>query len=155
WGHACEFVEHVDAALEALRHTPFDLVISDIQMSGLTGLDLLDRMRASASAVPIIFITGFGSVGQAMDATRRGAIDYLTKPCDANELRAAVSRALAAPRTPLPGAPSAAPSADELVGGSHVMRDLRQKIDLVAQVAAPVLLLGESGTGKELVARAI
>ncbi len=155
-GYCCELVPSATLALAALDRTSFDLVISDIQMGGLSGIDLLDRMRASASRVPLIFITGFASLRQAVDATKRGAFDYMTKPCDAEVLRTTVARALDGRRSSAPSVRAAASlSVESLVGDGGAMRLLREKIELVAQVAAPVLVLGESGTGKELVARAI
>ena len=157
-GYACEHVPSAALALEALDRVSFDLVLSDMQMSGLSGMDLLDRMRASSSRVPLIFLTGFASLKQAVDATKHGAFDYVSKPLDAETLRATVTRALDGRRSPASSSsafPAAALSLSSLVGEGEAMRLLREKIELVAQVSAPVLVLGESGTGKELVARAI
>src|ERR1700733_2314074 len=154
-GYACDCAPNAAVALDALERTSFDLVLSDMQMPGLSGMDLLDRMRAGASRVPLIFITGFASVKQAVDATKHGAFDYMTKPFDPQTLRATVTRALDGRGNSASAFPAAALTLSSLVGDGVAMRLLREKIELVAQVAAPVLILGESGTGKELVARAI
>jgi two-component system, NtrC family, response regulator HydG len=158
-GHVCELAEDAVSAVAAVKRKTFDVVISDIRMPGLSGLELLDRIKTVHPDLPFIAITGAGGIQQAVDAIKRGAFDYLVKPCDADEIRRVVGTALDVRRHPGESARrSRAPAAVgewELVGTGPAMRTLRTAIDFVARSTAPVLVTGETGAGKELVARAI
>jgi two-component system response regulator HydG len=158
-GHVCELAEDGLSAFAAVGRTTFDVVVSDIRMPGLSGLELLDRIRPAQPDLPFIAITGAGGTQEAVDAMKRGAFDYLVKPCDAGEIRRVVATALAGRRHPTEGARrSRAPAAageTALVGAGPAMRTLRAAIDFVARSTAPVLVTGETGAGKELVAHAI
>jgi two-component system, NtrC family, response regulator HydG len=160
-GQTCEVVASATAALEIIDRRPFDVVISDVRMEGMNGLELLDRVRRIRPSLPFIIITAVGGVPDAVDAIKRGAFQYVTKPCDADELRAMVVAAIdsgqdrrevvdGARRTQPPSFPE-----PELIGLGPTMRALHSSIDLVAASSAPVLITGETGVGKELVARAI
>jgi DNA-binding NtrC family response regulator len=145
-------------ALEVLARTPVDLVISDIRMPGLDGLELQARLEKTAPKLPIIFLTAYGSIQDAVQAIKSGAVDYLTKPFEGRELLDKVSKVLqkAGPGSSFV-APPAAPRAD---GGmwetkSQRMRELAQMVEKVAARDVNVLLLGESGTGKERIAHLI
>lgn len=158
-GHGCELAPDAMTALEMVdRQTP-DIVISDVRMKGMNGLELLDRVRQSHPALPFIVITAAGGIQQAVDAIKRGAYEYVVKPFDAGELRQIVARALDGARRP--GGPSRRSSQrpeagqPELLGTGAAMRALQSAIDRVARSSAPVLVTGETGVGKELVARAI
>ncbi len=158
-GHGCEVAADAFAALTIVDRQAFDVVICDIVMDGMSGLDLLDRVKRSHPALPFIAITGVGGVSQAVDAIKRGAFEYLVKPCGADELRRIVASALAkredasesARAPPLP----ATVGKMDLIGAGPAMRKLHTAIDFVARSSAPVLVSGETGAGKELVARAI
>jgi two-component system response regulator PilR (NtrC family) len=148
------------AALEHIRRerNPVDLVITDVQMPGLKGDALLRALREQRAEIPVIVITGFGSVEQAVQMIKAGAFQYLTKPFESDELLQLVNTALmkSAPqreqarlRRELPAAPA------RIVGASRPMRELFELITRAARNTSTVLIAGQSGTGKELVARAV
>jgi two-component system response regulator HydG len=146
-------------ALEACTGQAFDVVVSDVRMSGLDGLELMTLLRQRDPSMPVVLITGAGSIPAAVDAVKRGAFHYLTKPCDASELRsvverAATSRAEGGATSAVAGGPQV-DETQEIIGNSPAMVELRARIELVAASSSPVLIAGETGTGKELVARAI
>lgn len=158
-GYACELVPSATRALETIGRLPFDLVICDVCMDGMDGLELLDRVRRDQPSLPVILMTAQSGVSGAVNAIKRGAFQYLPKPCDVEQLREMVRAAIDSRRrrvgeVRLPEHPSALANM-ELVGDGAAMRALRESIDLVAASSAPVLLTGETGAGKELVARAI
>ncbi len=162
-GHGCELAADAMAALEIVERQTFDVVICDVVMNGMSGLELLDRVKVTHPAVPFIVITGAGGISQAVDAIKRGAFEYLVKPCGADELRRTVASALDVRRHPsenmraaaAASAPPASVGKPELIGAGPSMRTLQTAIDFVARSSAPVLITGETGAGKELAARAI
>lgn len=140
------------------EHEQIDLVITDVNMPGVTGDELLAAMRTQRPEAPVIVITAFGSVEQAVEMVKAGAFQYLTKPFDTDELLRTVSEALeqSAPqreqarlRRELPEAPP------RIIGASRPMQELFKLIARAARSSSTVLITGESGTGKELVARSI
>jgi two-component system response regulator HydG len=158
-GHACELAADASTALEIVDRQTVDVIISDVRMDGMNGLELLDRVRRSHPALPFVLITGVGGVSQAVEAIKRGAFEYVLKPFDANDLRTVVAAALDGRRHPseslrVAHAPAAVGTL-EIVGSGPAMRTLQTAIDFVARSSAPVLVTGETGVGKELVARAI
>ncbi|MGE0128490.1 MAG: sigma-54-dependent transcriptional regulator [Blastocatellales bacterium] len=135
-----------------------DLLITDMNMPGVTGNELLAAMRTQRPEAPVIVITAFGSVEQAVEMVKAGAFQYLTKPFDTDDLLRTVSEALekSAPqreqarlRRELPEAPP------RIIGASRPMQELFKLIARAARGSSTVLITGESGTGKELVARSI
>jgi two-component system response regulator HydG len=158
-GHTCELAEDAAAALDIVDAQTFDVVICDVLMEGMSGLELLDRLRRSHPALPFIVITGAGGVHQAVDAIKRGSFEYMVKPCDGTELRRVVTEALDGRRHPSESMRAPPPPSTvgrvELVGSGPAMRSLQTSIDFVARSSAPVLVVGETGVGKELVARSI
>jgi len=135
-----------------------DLLITDMRMPGLTGNELLAAMRTQRSEAPVVVITAFGSVEQAVEMVKAGAFQYLTKPFDTDDLLRAVTEALeqSAPqreqarlRRELPETPT------RIIGASRPMREMFRLIARAARGSSTVLVTGESGTGKELVARSI
>jgi two-component system response regulator HydG len=158
-GHGCELAADAFSALEIVNHQTLDAVVCDVRMAGMSGLQLLERLKRSHPALPFIVITGAGGIPQAVDAIKRGAFEYVVKPSSSDELRRVVANALDWRRHPTessPPAPVAAPIGEpKLVGAGPAMRTLQTVIDFVSRSSAPVLITGESGSGKELVARAI
>jgi two-component system response regulator HydG len=160
-GHACDAVESASAALELLSRRAFDVLICDVRMNGMSGLELLDRVKTVQPELPVIVVTAMGAVHDAVDAVKRGAFQYVTKPCDVDQLRRIVLDAIAErarhgrARLRRSLSPSV-PAADwNLIGPGPVIAALHKSIGLVAMSSAPVLVTGETGVGKELVARAI
>jgi two-component system response regulator PilR (NtrC family) len=147
-------------ALTRIESEEFDVIVTDVVMPDVSGLEVLERSRVLNPAAAVVVITGHATVEMAIEALRRGAWDYLQKPFGLDDLglclrrllhRRADSRA-AQPRLP---SPPPIPTEDLLVGGSPPMRAVREQIARCAPTPSNVLITGESGTGKELVARAV
>lgn len=140
------------------RHRP-DVVLLDVKLPDLSGLELFRELRAVDSRIPIILITGQGTSDTAIEAMRLGAYDYIVKPFDPDEIASLIRRALKTSRmmrVPAVITPEAAPpNADVLLGRCPAMQEVYKAIGRVAPRDVGVLILGESGTGKEMVARAI
>jgi DNA-binding NtrC family response regulator len=159
-GYVVSVAERVDEALAMLKGTPFDLVLTDMRMPGGTGLDLLKDAREHWPDMPIVLMTGFGSVADAIAAMKGGAADYLTKPIERDELLVVLERALdhsqlRAEVRQLRQHVQERYSFENLIGGTPAMTRLYDEIDAVADTTATVLLTGPTGTGKELLASAI
>jgi nitrogen regulation protein NR(I) len=158
-GHAVVSAVSAEDALEQLESGRFQLVIMDICMPGMNGLDALSRIRAVHPRVPVIVMTAHGTMDTAVEATRRGAFDYQLKPFDPGEMLQAAERALESARLmeqPVELDPKSPPEAvDAMIGRSPGMQQVYKAIGRVAPTGATVLIRGESGTGKELVARAL
>jgi two-component system nitrogen regulation response regulator GlnG len=160
-GHEVETVASGGDALAALTAAAYDVAILDIRMPDLSGLDVLERVRATDTSVIIIVITAQNTMANAIEAMKRGAFNYLTKPFDLDEVRALVARAaemheltrtVGRIRTEVGGRYEPGVT---LIGTSLVMQEIFKTIGRVAKSDATVLIEGESGTGKELIARAI
>jgi two-component system response regulator HydG len=148
------------SALDRLKEGNIDLVLSDLKMPGLSGLDLLPRAKAVAPEVDFIMLTAFGTVEEAVKAMKEGATDFLTKPFQRAQLikvvrHALERRALIAQNRALQQRLDALLSQDEAIGVSPAFRRLMTLVHQVADSSATILIQGESGSGKELVARAI
>ncbi|MGE3164263.1 MAG: sigma-54-dependent transcriptional regulator [Planctomycetota bacterium] len=159
-GHSVEACARGSAALEALAARDFDLVISDLKMPEMTGLEFLGKARERDAQLPVILITAHGTVETAVQAMKKGAFDYILKPFRADELLLLVDKALEHRRlvrenTVLRGALKSQSDTRPLIGESPAMERVRSLISSVADTDATVLVRGETGTGKELVARAI
>jgi two-component system response regulator HydG len=158
-GYEVTWCSSADEALERLRSESFDVVVSDLRLGGMDGLDLCTRIVANHPDVPVIVITAFGSLETAIAAIRTGAYDFLVKPLETDALDVALARAIQhrALRAELGRLRTLVEQFDSetLVGESACMRGLRELIVKVAASEAPVVVHGETGSGKELVARAI
>ncbi len=159
-GHHAVGAKSVQEALQALARGGVDLVISDHQMPGLTGLDLLEFMKQEGHDIPLIMLTGYASIEHAVAAIKAGAVDYITKPVDAQHLEIAVDQALKVSRLKqeneaLRREVMALRQNQQILGESPAIQHALTEVAMAAPTRATVLLLGESGTGKELFARAI
>ncbi|HXM76967.1 MAG TPA: sigma-54 dependent transcriptional regulator, partial [Thermoanaerobaculia bacterium] len=152
-------VGSAEAALDRLQGgEKFDVVLTDWRLPGADGLSVLDAARAVDVTLPVVVMTAFGSIETAVDAMRRGAEDFITKPVDPDLLRILVARAIerrAGRRETLLFAETQSGLMPPIVGESAALRTVRVETERVAATDATVLLEGESGTGKELFARAI
>lgn len=150
-GHEVEAVADGAAAAAALKAAPHDLVLLDLRMPGVDGLGVVEALRLWGERVPILMISGYGTVDSAVKAMQLGADDFLTKPVEPDVLSARVAELLE--RRPLPESAPANPGG--MVGRSRAMRDVLASIHRVAGSDTTVLITGETGTGKELAARAV
>ena len=144
-GHDVVVADCGRAAVKILEHRPVDLLISDIKMPDMSGVDVLRRAKEIRSDIVAIMITAFKSTDSAVEALRLGAHDYLEKPFDNEQLKKKVRHALEQRRV----------HEYTILGVSPQIRELRERITRVAPTNSTILITGESGTGKELVARAI
>jgi DNA-binding NtrC family response regulator len=158
----CEIVtaERVDSGLRALTETPPDLVLLDLVMPGRSGLEFLAELEQREDAPPVLVLTATRTVATAVEAMKRGAADYVTKPFEADALRIKIRhllehRALAREVVRLTDELDQRTRVGDLLGRSNGMRAVFRTIERVAHSTATVLVRGESGTGKELAARAI
>jgi len=148
-------VEEANGGREALvrlgKRTP-DAVLLDIKMPEMDGLDVLTAFRERGYDMPVVIITGHGDVSTAVEATRRGAYDFFEKPLERDRVLVSLRNAVESYRLQQE---ALAPGAEELIGSSAIMRQLRATFERAAPTPATVLITGESGTGKELVAASV
>jgi two-component system response regulator HydG len=149
-----------DDALARAIGGSFDVIVTDLNMAGMTGIDLCERIVANRPDVPVVVITAFGSLDTAIAAIRAGAYDFIPKPLDLDQLEVAIARAaqhrsLREEVKLLRRVVEESRHMDDFVGGSPAVQDMYRFIEQVATTEASVLITGESGTGKEVVARAL
>jgi DNA-binding NtrC family response regulator len=142
-------------ALERTRDETIDLAIVDVRMPEINGLELLRRLREKLPGLPVIVMTGFGSIDTAVEAISTGAVDYVSKPMNVEEIRDTVRRVLERRAESQAALPFGGEEIAGMVGRTPAMVEVYKTIARVAPGPSTVLILGESGTGKELVARAI
>lgn len=154
-GHTVRCAASAREALGILEKQAFDVVLTDLQMPGMTGLEFIRELERQRVAAQVAMVTAYASVATAVEAMRHGAFDYIEKPFDIEQLESLVARAIGqaetgSKRASVPAATGACPA---MIGDSQPMRRLRQLLDQIAPTNETVLITGESGTGKELVAR--
>ena len=144
-------------ALSILKSGPIDAVITDLKMPNVDGMELLNHMNDKHPAIPVIIITAHGTVATAVEALKKGALDYITKPFDLDELKNVISKAMKT-RTLKENELFLPPEDIEragIIGTSKSIKDIFEAIKRVAPTTTTILITGETGTGKELVADAI
>jgi DNA-binding NtrC family response regulator len=149
-GHEVATAGNGVEALRLLEERAFELVLTDLDMPEMDGLELMHRIRQRWPDLPVVAVTAMSDVSKVVEVVQLGAVDYLLKPAQPAAVLSTVRKALA--MRPLRSAPSSIP---ELVGRSRAILEVRHLVTLAAGAAVPVLITGETGTGKELVARAI
>jgi DNA-binding NtrC family response regulator len=160
-GHETAFALNGVDALAMMAQNPFDVVVTDLKMGRMGGMELLRRIKDQYTETLVIIITGFSTVSSAVEVMKLGAFDYLPKPFTPDELRAVVAQAVEAhnlrrQHAALETQPQGrGPVFHQLIGSSLKIRKVVEMIAKVAPTDATVLITGESGTGKELVARAV
>jgi two-component system response regulator HydG len=159
-GFQCQFRTAADEALALMEREPFDVVVTDLNMRAMNGLELCARIAANRPDLPVVVLTAFGSLETAVGAIRAGAYDFITKPVEIEALaltlaRAVQHRALREEVKQLRRALDESRRFDELIGESAAMKKLHALLTQIVDSDASVLVTGESGTGKELVARAL
>ncbi|MCK8602864.1 sigma-54-dependent transcriptional regulator [Desulfoferrobacter suflitae] len=159
WGYAVEEAPDGRMAVDFVRLRPVDLILMDMRMPVLDGLEATRQIHQFNPAIPIIIITAYSSIPTAVEALKSGAFDYLTKPLDFDAARVVIDRALKHVRLEQENEglrqQLARLQVSRLVGNSPSMQGLLEMVALVAPTEATVLITGESGTGKGLVARAL
>lgn len=160
WGYEIFEADDGSIAVEAVKSNPFDLVLMDIRMLKVSGIEALDQIKVFNPVIPVIIMTAFSSVETAVQALKKGAYDYLTKPLDFDKLKLTIERAME--HTQLKEENRLLKEnlgkhfdRQNIIGNSAAMSKLLQTVAQVAPSEATVLISGESGTGKELIAGAI
>lgn len=163
-GYAVMVASRGDQGLDAAKLSPCDLVITDLKLPGLSGMELIARLHAAKPKLPIIMMTAHGTTETAIEAMKLGACEYLVKPFEADELLDLAASAVASSRRmsesvevgPSPESNGqAARAAAAIIGSSRVMQNIYKEIGRVAATPVTVLIRGATGSGKELIARAI
>jgi DNA-binding NtrC family response regulator len=158
WGHEAIAASDAGAAIEQALRTPPDLVLTDLRMPGRGGIELINELRETGIEATVVVVTGHATIETAVEATRGGAYEYLTKPLNVNQLRSVVDRGLerssmVREMTLLRRELGREGRLGSLVGNSPEVLKLYQLLEQVGPTNASLLITGESGTGKELVAR--
>ena len=159
-GYETSLAEDGQVALDQLKKKSFDMIISDLQMPNVTGLELLRQVKEQSPEIVFMMITAFGTTDTAVEAMKLGAYDYITKPFKIDEIRINIAQALKSKHLEVENRALKKElkkeySFQSLVGNSDVMHKVFDLIQRVAQTPTNILITGESGTGKEMIAKAI
>jgi DNA-binding NtrC family response regulator len=159
-GYDVETVGSGREAVNRLGTGSYDLVVTDLKMPGLDGLEVLKRYKEKSPETPVILVTAFGSMGSAIEVMKEGAFDYVSKPFKEDEIKIVVRRALRQRRLQEENAQfhqelTRTHGLDQIIGHSRPMMEVYKTVAMVVNSQSTVLVQGESGTGKELIARAI
>lgn len=160
WGYVVETADDGDTAVVQVTTEPFDLVLMDVRMARMDGIEAMEQIKAYNPSIPIIIMTAYSSVESAVDALKAGAYDYLIKPLDFEVLKLTIERArehagLKTENELLKQQLRADLDTPHIIGKSNAMKALLEMLAMVAPSEATALITGESGTGKELIARSL
>ncbi|MBW1911864.1 MAG: sigma 54-interacting transcriptional regulator [Deltaproteobacteria bacterium] len=160
WDYGVETVDDGAVAVEKVEEKPFDLILMDVRMAEMSGIEALKRIKSYNPAIPILIMTAYSSVESAVEAIKAGAYDYLTKPLDFEVLRLTIERVLdhaelKEENQALKERLSTGLDIEGVIGKSRPVKELIDMVAMIAPSEATVLITGDSGTGKELVARSI
>jgi two-component system, NtrC family, response regulator HydG len=160
WGYDITEADDGSRAIEEVRNQAFDLVLMDIRMLTVSGIEALEQIKIINPAIPVIIMTAYASVETAVNALKKGAYDYLTKPLDFDELKITIARATEHTRLQkeneyLKGRLGEQFDMQNIIGQATAMVRLLETVSQVASTEATILIAGESGTGKEMIANAI
>jgi len=160
WGYEIDDADDGGAAIEKVKEQSYDLVLMDVRMVKISGLEALEKIKSYNPAIPIIIMTAYSSVETAIDALKKGAHDYLTKPLDFDKLRITIERSMEHTRLKeenrlLKQSLGQHFDRRNIIGQSPAMKNLLETVSQVAPSEATVLITGDSGTGKELIAGAV
>jgi len=160
WGYVVDTAEDGDTAIRRVNAAPFDLVLMDVRMARMGGIEALAQIKAYNPSIPVIIMTAYSSVETAVEALKAGAYDYLIKPLEFDVLKLTLERArehagLKAENELLRRRLGADPDTPTIIGKSDAMKAMLEMLAMAAPSEATVLITGESGTGKELIARSL
>ena len=160
WGYAVETAEDGDVAVDMVKSEPVDLILTDVRMANMSGIEALKEIKDYNPTIPVIIMTAYSSVGSAVEALKAGAYDYLIKPLDFEVLKLTIERASEHVGLKEENRASKAHLRKDydmanIIGRSPSMIKLLEMMSMIAPSEATVLITGESGTGKELVARSL
>ncbi|MBS3779129.1 MAG: sigma-54-dependent Fis family transcriptional regulator [Desulfovermiculus sp.] len=160
WGYQVSEAEDGQSAVKEVQNTAFDLILMDVRMAVMNGIEALQKIKAYNPSIPVIIMTAYSSVESAVEAMKSGAYDYLTKPLDFDELQITIDRALEhthlrQENLELKSQIKTGMDKGRILGTSPAMHQLMEMVSTVAPSEATVLITGESGTGKELITKAI
>ena len=159
-GHTIDSVTDGEDAISGVEKTPYDLVLMDVRMANVGGMEALEKIKTYNPAIPIIIMTAYSSVDKAVEAMKLGAYDYLTKPLNFDDLKLTIKRAmshlhLTRENADLKKRMPADTGFSRIIGTSPAMKAVMETTRIAAPTDATILITGDSGTGKELFARAI
>ena len=160
WGYMVETSDDGDVAVDAVKSQPMDLILMDVRMATMSGIEALKQIKAYNPTIPVIIMTAYSSVDTAVEALKSGAYDYLMKPLDFEVLKLTIERAsehagLKKENRVLKEHLRGNYDLENIIGRSRPMKKLLEMVSMVAPSEATVLITGESGTGKELIARSL
>ena len=160
WGYDTSDADDGSKAVELVRERPYDLILMDIRMAEMSGIEALKQIKDYNPAIPILIMTAYSSVDSAVEALKAGAYDYLTKPLDFDVLKITLERALEhsalkVENKYLKDKLSADYELKNIIGKSRTMKELIDMLAMIAPSEATAMITGESGTGKELIAKSI
>ena len=160
WDYIVETADDGDVAVEMVKTKPMDLILMDVRMTNMSGIEALKQIKVYNPTIPVIIMTAYSSVGSAVEALKSGAYDYLIKPLDFEVLKLTIERAsehagLKEENRVLKEHLRADYDIANIIGRSQPMKKLLDMMSMVAPSEATVLITGESGTGKELIARSL